>query len=75
MTHQEACQYWFPARDNVGASDVRGSRDLAKLLGYKYPVAGYHAWIKLPPNLKNVLRGLAGPNKEFVLKVLETQRK
>src|SRR5258705_6388610 len=76
MTKDEFTKYWLPARRfEIPRGGVEASRQLATRLGFSYPESGSWKLIPLTYELKNILRGLAGPHRETLNKIYQIKRR
>jgi hypothetical protein len=80
MMVEERDLWWAARRELMRIKEMKGdkfddllagSRCLAKLVGFEYPIAGYLDLIALTPELKRILLGIAGPNGPSIIKILE----
>jgi hypothetical protein len=72
MYNDDYDNYWCPAREKLGFEGMlRGSQKLAKLLGMYYPVINV---VPLTDAQKQILKMLAGPHSETIVKMLKIKR-
>jgi len=83
MTHDEFRQYWEPARNTFGLPKPPGSQEtgyehpaylLARAIGVSYRDLGHWKFIPLTDELKDLLKALAGPHRETMLKIHQIRK-